>query len=148
MSLSYTFAIKTELSSDQIAKILALKCDVKLIGKVDLLGHGVSINIGPEEGLGQTIIYESFGFRPTISVVFGLHASELSQGESQTGKSVAALLQEVPGSAVLLYNNEEWILQRADKKILARDNWSEWITSELDSKGIPYEKCEIAIPVM
>lgn len=150
MSLSYSLIMLTELKPEQVAQFLAREVPgLTQTHDVDLVGQAVTVGVGKEGKLGQDITEETFGFRPTLNVVFHVYPSEgYEEGKRLMGRATAAVLRDVPGDAVFIGGGEDVVLQRINGELTINEGYCDWITPELDAAGVGYEQRQLATPVM
>lgn len=142
MSLDYTLNIATDVSPEKIAALLAFTTGLREDG-VDLWGGAVNARVIRKTGLGQEIVEETFGFRPTIAVVFHVIPSEgYDTGLSGVARAVAQALRCLPGDAVLLKSGELMMLQRRSDEVVISDEWVGRLAPELKLAGVVFERQE------
>lgn len=149
MSLYYTFEVATELQPEAITQFLASEAGLERADRFDLRGQAVSASISAQDEVNQTIMYEDYGFRPTLNIVFYLHPSDgYEEGKNTIACATAALLRHMSGDATLLYNGEVPVLQRLHGELTVKEGWGDWVTVHLDKAGIPFERGDVVTPAV
>lgn len=140
MALTYSLMIDTELEPVQVAQFLANGLRLSPSRETTLRGEAVFAAVGKESKLGQEVVEEEFGFRPTLHVVFELYSSEdEDEGQRIIGRAAAALLRHEAGDAVLAFNGDDMMLLRRGGHVVVSD-WHDWLTPQLDAASIRYER--------
>ena len=149
MSLDYDLKIETSLDPRQILEIVAKANGIEAIDTTEPYSFqmtGASVVAMPiENDIGKRLILEGYGFVPNLLVSFEYHISEPIDNIAH---GVSAILREVPGNAVLLWNGEETIAKRINGKLEVQLERYEWLLKEFDLAGLKYERCELESPLI
>ncbi len=147
MSLYYSLEIATDLRPDDVARLLARDISLKQVGTTELEGKAVTVSVGAQDKASQDIVYENYGFRPTINIVLDLHPSDgYEEGKELIARATVAILRQVNGDAALFYNGEMPILQRCYGHLTIKEGWGDWLVSYLDAFNILYQQREAVTP--
>jgi hypothetical protein len=148
MALEFDFSISTELEPLQVLQILAKQFNLGL-DSGQLRENGVAIFAISKTTLGQSVIEEGFGFKPTISVGFRITAKDnYEQGKLTILQATIELMSKLKGDCILLFNGEELLLQRIGEKLLINQDKSIWKTSQIAEITLPYQLCSISSPLL
>lgn len=144
MALEYMLRIATNLEPEKVldffASILELKKEPDYLS-----GSGLIIYASPESELGRSIINDEFHFTPTVRVTFRLDKfDDMEIGKIKFLRGTLELLRQAPGDAVLLFNNEDVILQRTGGRLILNDKSSFWTPEHLSEVKLSYEMRSIA----
>jgi hypothetical protein len=129
MSIANSLEIQTSLAVDDIEVLLRTQLPLLFNeAQGELLGEALTISVTTSSGLNQTIISDSFGFCPTITVVFQyLPYREQSEPPGVLMlKTTMLLLAHDAGDAVLLWNGDTAILQRTQGQLALNRDFSFW----------------------
>lgn len=141
MALSYSLDIATTLPADQVARRLpALPGDPEVaLGR---LLDGVAVADGTWVRVGRTaprpwsVVESDLGFTPTVWVVFRLaKTDDLTRQLDDVVRRTVALLDEVPGDAVLHFDHEVVWLLRRDGVLSLNDRDDLWTPTRLAAVG-------------
>lgn len=148
MSLYYTLEIATTQGPEEITQILASEAGLEQTGTTDLRGQAVTVSVGVQDEINQTVVYKDYGFRPTILILLYLHPSDgYEAGKNEIARTTAAVLSRVSGDAALFYNGEVLVFQRMNGYSTIKEGWGEWLTPHLNAAGISYEQHESTVPM-
>jgi hypothetical protein len=140
VALDYSLDIATELEPIQALHIVSDGLGLEWRTDTLLEQPGVQVCAIKNSELGQSVIEEWFGFRPTISVLFRIFTNEDYEGGKHTlQQATMELLRQVPGDAVLLFNGETIVLQRIGGQLVLNQGWGNWNASEMAAMTLPYE---------
>ena len=149
MSLDYDLKIETPLDSRQILEIAARANGVKTISTTEPYSFrmtGASVVAMPiESEIGKRLILEGYGFVPNALVSFEYRISEPIDN---IARGVGAILCEVEGDAVFLWNGEETIAERINGELKVQLEGYEWLTKEFDVIGLKYERQQLESPLL
>lgn len=148
MALEFDFSIATEIEPLQILQVLAERFGLGLdSGK--LRGSDVAIVATQKTELGQSVIEQGFGFRPTISVGFRITAQDdYNKGKLMILEATIELMSKIEGDCILLFNGEEVLLQRIGERLLINQDKSIWEMSQIATITLPYQLCSIPSPLL
>lgn len=119
MSLDYTLKIATELEPAHIMPMLANGLGLTQSDDTSLRGEAVFAVVGRMKPLAQEITEERFGFHATLAIYFELYSDEdEDEGKRIIGRATAALLKHQVGNAVLLFDDEDVLLQRTGGRVV------------------------------
>ena len=78
--------------------------------------------------LGQSVVEDDYGFRPTLSVLFEVYPNEdyLGGMRAMMRAAVALLGHDAAAEAVMLFNGERTVLRRAGGELLLNERWDNW----------------------
>ncbi len=98
----------------------------------------------------RELFEESFGFRFDVGVYFRLTGGqdERREGYRTMLTIVVGLLQQEPGQAVLLFNDEIILLQRFDGDLALNIDWQTWHKQGLDLITLPYRMQSLPSPLL
>jgi hypothetical protein len=148
MALEFDLSISTQLEPAQVLQILSEQLDLNL-DSGQIKGDGVVIGAISKTALGQSVIEEGFGFKPTISVRFRIASTDnYEQGVLTILKATIVLMSTLKGDSVLLFNGEEVVCQRIHGKLLINQNRSIWKMSQISEITLPYELVNILSPLL
>lgn len=151
MALSYNLEICTELTPSRTLEAVASTLGLTSDCDCSLRGAGVIASAAAEDEIDAALIYDSFGFRPTVNVRFRLlDKSSPLNGDESVIKSVISILAATEGDAVLLFNSEEVILQRIGGRLtLNADWWEQPVTASLRRHvTAPHEVAHVESPLL
>ncbi len=146
MSLSYTLELETKVEPQKLLQLLVERHNLQWHQET-ISGKGIWVNAYVEDDPeNQSLTKEEFGFIPSIIFAFRINTDDtLEIGEQTLIRAVMTLLQEVAGNAILLFNNENLVLQRINNQLIFnQDMWEEWTANELERINIPYELKQLA----
>jgi hypothetical protein len=151
MSATYDLEISTDLTPAQVRALLALRFKLKWWDETHLGGPATWISIGGRDSLGQDIMEESFGFRPTVSISFDpdTFSDEHDEGLRLQIRAAIFLLDHCR-DAMLLFNGEVIVLQRLGGKLILNEDWNIW-TEDLMLEGeitVPHEIRPLPSPIL
>jgi len=139
MALEFDLSIDTELGPMEALSILSEGLNLEWTQELRLRGPAAIIGAFSKRPLGQSVIAEEFGFRPTIDVWFRISPKEEYQiGKNTVLRATVELLSKLSGDAVLLFNGEELVLQRIGMQLLIDKEWGVWHQESLAEITIPY----------
>ncbi len=152
MATEYSLELATELKPTQVLQLLADELTFEWADATHLLGPGLWVSVIEKGEVGQEIIEESFGFRPTIVVGFRLQP-ETSEDEKAARqmllRATMFLLRKAPGDAILLLNGEHTRLQRMDGHLVLNSEWGELASYSLFSEvTLPYKMRNLPSPLL
>ncbi|MCT7978521.1 ribbon-helix-helix domain-containing protein [Laspinema olomoucense] len=112
MSLEYELRIVTDWQALDILNLLSRELELEW-EETRLFGPGIVLGATPETEHRQSMMMETFGFKPTLDLWFWLDSQENSQRGKQILLEASMLvLNHLSGDAVLLFNSEYTVLQR------------------------------------
>ncbi|MGI9419132.1 MAG: SitI3 family protein [Geminicoccaceae bacterium] len=140
MSLDYTLYLSTTKTPDQIVERLGFLSnadDVISSGEPGLATRGASA----DHPVVQADIEETFGFLPTVKIMFSLDKfhEDLPGLQAKLARSVVALLVEEEGDAVLVFSGGAPVLKRTDGHLYLNENWSSWKTRPPEDMALDYQ---------
>ncbi len=149
MALSYGLEIATELKPIQALQIVADKCSLEWQQET-LRGPGIQVIASEEEEDDQSLTEEAFGFRPSVFLGFRVNPGKnLEKAERTVIRATMALLQQVAGDAVLMFNYESIVLQRiSNQLVFNQEMWERWTASEMANTTVLYELKELPSPLL
>lgn len=165
MGLEYNLEIASGSTPERVMQVIAdkLGCaanDPRLQQRsrginLNLQGLIIAVTAIREQSLGQVVIEEDYGFRPTIYIGFQLFTETDVDADYEAGmrammRATMAVLQHESGDAVLLFNGERTVLQRMSGKLQLNENWDNWTAHArlLPEVTLPYELCFVASPAL
>lgn len=148
MALEFDLSISTQLEPAQVMQILSEQLDLDL-DSGQIRGDGVAIGAIAKTTLGQSVIEEGFGFKPTMSVRFRIASRDnYEQGALTMLKAIIVLMSKLKGDSVLLFNGEEVVCQRIEGNFLINQDRSIWKMSQISEITLPYELVSIPSPLL
>lgn len=150
MALDYDLELVSKRSPKQIIDLLVKELQFKSFNEQHILGAGVSISVISAAGLGDDLIADAFGFRPTIHIGFRLlhQSDEYEDGKILMTKSVMTMLHHEADDAVFLFQGETVLLQRISGKLVINNTWFRDGDPELAYITLPHDSREIQSPLM
>ena len=144
MALEYMLRTATNLEPERVLDFFASTLDLKKEPD-QISGSGLIIYASPESELGRSIINDEFHFTPDVRVTFRLDKfDDMEVGKIKFLRGTLELLSRTPNNAVLLFNNEDVILQRVGGRLILNDKSSFWTPEHLSEVRLPYEMRSIA----
>ena len=140
MSLDYELRIITDWQPQQISELLVKELDLQWGEENRLFNSGVIAAVFPEKERTQSLMLESYGFKPTIDVWFRLKKRENEDLDKHTLLTASMLLlNKLPGDAVLLFNYEQTVFQRLQGTLIFNSQPATWQEAELAAEvKLPY----------
>lgn len=141
MALSYSLDIATTLPADQVARrlpVLPGDPEVTLGQLLDgvAVAEGTWVRVGRSEPRPWSTIATDLGFTPTAWVVFRLaKTDDITRQLDDVVRRTVALLDEVPGDAVLHFDHEVVWLVRRDGELSLNDREDIWTPTRLAAVG-------------
>lgn len=140
MSLYYTCEFSSQQTPQKISELISAEANFEKISATELKLPAVSISVTAQNAENQDIVFEEYGFRPNLLVIFSLHPSfGLDVGEKVMSQTVAAILKDMPGDAALFYNGETLVLRKKGDEVFLREGWEKFLDAALDANRIKYE---------
>ncbi|WP_394613699.1 SitI3 family protein [Lentzea sp. JNUCC 0626] len=141
MALSYSLDIATSLSADQVARRLPVLPGDPEVTLGQLLqgvavAEGTWLRVGATEPSPWSVVESDLGFAPTVWVVFRLDKeTDTARQLDDVVRRTIAVLDEVPGDAVLHFDYEVvWLLRRGGELSL-NDRDDIWTPQRLAAVG-------------
>ena len=152
MALEYNLEVETNLSSTELLKSLSTTSNF-VWGQGDrvkfLLGSGLTVTAIQQEGWSQSIIEETFSFKPSVTVLFRIESdSDYYLTRRIMLQTSIKIMQLFSGDLVLLYNGETIVLQRLRNQLLLNQDFWTWEESDLDQIKLPYELRSLPSPLL
>lgn len=145
MPSTYNFRIETTLSAGKVIEIAARANNT--VSKDFESPFTFSVDyvfvVGVEHSnnaITKQVHLEEYGFVPTVDVTFE-HGYSIDSNLANPiiKRSIVAMLKEIQGNAVLLYNYEDIKLKRFNNKCDVEENhYYNWLTKGLDEAGLKY----------
>lgn len=151
MPVNYVLAIDSTLKPDDVLMILLEPLGRRLNPERDPQGFressrgpGFDSSAGPVSDGRREILTEQLGITPKVSVritpdKFG---DEVSQQYEAMIRGVVAVLRQVPGDAVLLFEGDRILLLRKEGQLYLNKAWG-WDDRDRPWVDIPYELKDI-----
>ena len=99
------------------------------------------VDVLEEERLGKSLVFDAFGFLPTLMAIFRLDKEdEQGEGENMVAEALNNLLAWIWGDAVLLLNNEVVVALRKDGVLTLNTSSSFWVPRRFARISFPYER--------
>lgn len=148
MALEFDLSISTQLHPAQVLQILSEQLDLEF-DSGQLRGYGVVIGARAKTALGQSVIEDRFGFKPTISVRFRIASRDnYAQGAQTMLEAIIVLMSQLKEDSVLLFNGEEVVCQRIDSQLLINQDRSIWTIGQISQIKLPYQLASIPSPLL
>ena len=130
MALEYTLELATELSPEEVLRILSgLGFEFDTQAGLRAVSPGVTVSAASEDDLGRSIIKEAYRFDPTMYLKFRLDKFEAREtGLQTTIKVTLALLRKIGADGILLFNGETPVLMSMNGAMTlnnAHDFWDQ-----------------------
>ncbi len=138
MSLEYELRIVTDWQPLDILNLLSRDLELEW-EETRLFGPGIILGVTPESELRQSIMMETFGFKPTLDLWFWLDSQEdYQQGKQMLLEALMLVLNHLSGDAVLLFNSESTVLQRISGSLIFNQKIPLTSKDELEKFNQPF----------
>jgi len=145
MSLDYNFRIATPLTAGQVVSVardaLALTQPPHATANQDkdeFQGPGFLLAAGPIAHASQAMMEEGLGIVPSVDLQFWVDADQRHHAVTALLRGVLAVLQRVPGDAVLLFGGESVLLLRRGRHLQLDSRTGIWTPERLALADMPY----------
>ncbi|MCY1082707.1 SitI3 family protein [Archangium lansingense] len=151
MGLDYSLKLATDMKRIQALGLLAERIPELQWSEehTSLYAPDIIITVVEMDGMGQSIIEEGFGFRPSVSVGFRYPSNRDYENFAKTMLRGALPLLEQGRDGVLLFNGEIIVLQRIGGRLVFNADYrlyrdERWLT---DNVPVPFERRPLPSPL-
>lgn len=138
MSLEYELRIVTDWQPLDVLKLLSQELELEW-EESRLFGPGIVLGATLETEHRQSIMMETFGFKPTLDLWFWLDSQENYQRGKQILLEASMLvLRHLSGDAVLLFNSESTVLQRISGPLIFNEKIPLTSRDEIEKFNQPF----------
>jgi len=130
----FVLHLKTDIDKASVLRLLADAMDVSQDREsgdvITTVVHATALEASLRR---KQLFNEFFGFEPTLGVSFRIRSKSayLAAKNSVLHASIA-LLRQVPGNAILLFNGESIVFERIDSRLIFNELFGRWDSSQLD----------------